>query len=104
MIYPVVTQETVVPPETTIDSITAPQEPVTNSVEDVPLAQLFAQIEKKIRHTENSKITVLITENESLKEELNTLKQELETAQQKNREGITLNILALTKAVMNKNK
>jgi hypothetical protein len=104
MTDPAVTQETTVPPETTIDSITAPQEPVTNNVEDVPLAQLFAQIEKKIRNTENSKITALITENESLKEELNTLKQELETARQKNPEGITLDILALTKAVMDRNK
>jgi FtsZ-binding cell division protein ZapB len=70
----------------------------------VPLAQLFAQIERKIRNTENSKITALITENESLKAELNTLKQEVETARQKNPEGITLDILALTKVVMDRNK
>jgi hypothetical protein len=104
MIDTIVTQETTVPPETTIDSVTAPQEPVTNSAEDVPLAQLFAQIEKKIRHIENSKITVLIIENGSLKEELKTLKQELETTRQKNPEGITLDILTLTKAVMDRNK
>jgi hypothetical protein len=43
-------------------------------------------------------------ENGSLKEELKTLKQELETARQKNLEGITLDILALTKVVMDRNK
>jgi hypothetical protein len=100
----VVTQETIVPPETTIDTITAPQEAVTNSAKDVPLAQMFAQIEEKIRHTENSKITALITENGILKEELKTLKQELEITRQRNPEGITLDILALTKYVMDRNK
>jgi hypothetical protein len=100
----IITHETIVPPETTIDSITAPQEPVTNSVEDVPLVELFSQIEKKIRHTEKSKINTLITENGSLKEELKTLKQELETTRQKNPKGINMDILALTKDVMDKNK
>jgi hypothetical protein len=80
MTDPAITQETVVPQETTIDSITAPQEPVTHNTEDVPLAQLFAQIERKIRNKKISKITALITENESLKEELNNLKQEVETS------------------------
>jgi regulator of replication initiation timing len=70
----------------------------------VPLAQFFAQIERKIRNIEKSKITSLITENESLKAELNTLKQEVDTVQQKNLEGITLDILALTKVVMDRNK
>jgi hypothetical protein len=74
MLDPTVTQETTVPPETTIDSITAPQEPVTNNVEDVPLAQVFAQIERKIRTIENSKIIALMTENEILRKELDTLK------------------------------
>jgi hypothetical protein len=80
MTDPTVTQETNVPQETTIESITTPQEPVTNNTEDVPLAQLFAQIERKNKNIENSKITALITENESLKAELNIPKQEVETA------------------------
>jgi hypothetical protein len=104
MTDPIVTQETTVPPETIIDSITAPKEPITNNTEDVPLAHLFAQIERKIRNIENSKITALITKNGSLKAELNTLKKEVETARQKNLEGINLDILALTKDVMDKNK
>ena len=53
---------------------------------------------------ENYKIIVLIIEDESLKEELNTLKDKLETARQKNLEGITLDILALTKSIMDRNK
>jgi hypothetical protein len=52
-------------------------EPVTQNSEDVPLAQLFAQIEKKIKDTENSRITELLKENDSLKEELTSLKEEL---------------------------
>jgi hypothetical protein len=46
----------------------------------VPLAQLFAQIEKKIKGTKNSRITELMKENDSLKEELNSLKKELQVA------------------------
>ena len=98
MTNPVVTQET------TIDSITAPQGPVTNNIEDVPLAQLFSQIERKIKNTKNSRIVALITENDNLKEELNTLKQEVEAAREKNLEGITLDILALKKVLMGGNK
>jgi hypothetical protein len=43
-------------------------------------------------------------ENESLKAELDSLKKELQVARQKNPEGITLDILALTKTVMNENR
>jgi hypothetical protein len=70
----------------------------------VPLAQLFAQIEIKIKNTKNSRIIALITENDNLKEELNTLKQEVEFARWKNTEGITMDILELTKDVMDINK
>jgi hypothetical protein len=73
-------QETTVPQATTIDSIAATQEPTTHHTEDVPLAQLFSQIERNIRNIENSRIFALIIENESLKAELNTLKQEVVAA------------------------
>jgi hypothetical protein len=46
----------------------------------------------------------LITENNNLKAEIKTLKQEVEVARQKNPEGITMDILALTKAVMGREK
>ena len=65
---------------------------------------MFAQIEIKIENTKNFRIIALIIENDNLKEELNTLKQEVEAARQKNLEGITLDILALTKAIMDRNK
>ena len=70
----------------------------------MPLAQLFSQIERKIKNIENSRIVALITENDNLKVELNTLKQEVEDTRWKNPEGITLDILALTKFVMDRNK
>jgi seryl-tRNA synthetase len=85
-------------------SVSATQEPVTQNSEDVPLAQLFTQIEKKIGHTENSRITELMKENESLKEDLDSLKKELQGTRQKNIDEITLDILALTKAVINQNR
>jgi regulator of replication initiation timing len=72
------------------------QEPVTQNREvndDVPLAQLFAQIEKKIKGTKNARIE-LMKENESLKSELDSLKKELQVARQKNPEESTLDILA----------
>jgi hypothetical protein len=65
---------------------------------------LFAQIEQKIKNTENSRIVALITENANLKAELKTLKQEVAAARQKNPEGITMDILALTKVVLGRNK
>jgi hypothetical protein len=80
------------------------QEPTAQHAEDVPLANLFAQIEKKIKNTENSKIVALITENNNLKAEIKTLKHEVEAARQKNPEGITMDILALTKVVMGREK
>jgi hypothetical protein len=52
--------ELVVTQELAIISVSATQEPVTQNSEDnddVPLAQLFSQIEKKIQCTENSRIT-----------------------------------------------
>jgi hypothetical protein len=49
-------------------------EPVTKNREDVPLAHLFSQIEKKIKDTENSRITELLKENDSLKADLASLK------------------------------
>jgi FtsZ-binding cell division protein ZapB len=94
----------IVPQEPVLTDTVVTQEPTTQPDEDVPLAQLFAQIERKIKNTENSRIDALITEYDNLKEELNTLKQEVEAARQKNPEGITSDILALTKAVMDRNK
>jgi hypothetical protein len=79
---------------------TVTQEPAPQHVEDVPLAQ----IEQKIKNTKNPKIATLITENNNLKAELKTLKQEVAAARQKNPEGITLYILALTKVVMGRDK
>jgi hypothetical protein len=70
----------------------------------VPLAQLFSQIEQKIKNIENSRIATLITENDNLKAELKTLKQEVVVARQKNPDGITLDVLALTKSIMGRNK
>jgi hypothetical protein len=104
-----VTQEPTVhvetdPQEPVLTDTTVTQEPAPQHAEDVPLAQLFAQIEKKIKNTENSRIAALITENDNLKAELKTLKQEVAAARQKNPDGITLDILALTKVVMGRNK
>jgi hypothetical protein len=65
---------------------------------------LFAQIEKKIKNIENSRIDALIIENDNLKVELKTLKQEVAATRQKNPEGITMDILALTKVVLGRNK
>jgi hypothetical protein len=53
------------------------QEPITQHSEDVPLAYLFSQIEKKIKDTKNSMISELMMENEILKIELASLKKEL---------------------------
>jgi hypothetical protein len=69
--------ESVVTQERTLVNVSTTQEPVTKNSEDVPLAQLFSQIEKKIKDTENSKITELRKENESFKAELDSLKKEL---------------------------
>jgi hypothetical protein len=70
----------VVPQEPVLTDTIVTQEPATQHVKDVPLAQLFAQIEQNIKNTKNSRITALITENDNLKVELNTLKQEVEAA------------------------
>jgi len=43
----------------------------------VQLAQLFAQIEKKIQGTKNYRIIELMKENDYLKAELDSLKKEL---------------------------
>jgi regulator of replication initiation timing len=96
--------ELAVTQEPVIMSVSSTQELVTQNSEDVPLAQLFAQIEKKITHTENSRITELMKENESLKAELDSLKKELQVARQRNLDEITLDILALTKAAMTQNR
>jgi hypothetical protein len=96
-------------PESTVASeqvpgVTATQELVTQTCEDVPLAQLFAQIEKKIQDTTNSRITELLKENDNLKEELDTLRDELQVTRQNNPEGIALDILSLRKVVMNQHR
>jgi regulator of replication initiation timing len=99
--------ELVVTQEPTIISVSATQEPVTKNNEDnddVPLAQLFSQIEKKIKGTENSRITELMKENDSLKAELDSLKKELQVARQKNSEESTLDILAQATTIMNENR
>jgi hypothetical protein len=70
----VVTQEPV------IMSVSATKESVTQHSEDVPLSQLFAQIEKKIKDTENSRISELMKENESFKAELASLEKELQVS------------------------
>jgi hypothetical protein len=62
------------PQEPVPTATTVPQEPAPQHVEDVPLAQLFAQIEKKINNTKNSRIAALLIENNNLKAELKTLK------------------------------
>jgi hypothetical protein len=91
-------------PQEQVMGVSATQEPVTQNSEDVPLAHLFSQIEKKIKDTKNSRITELLKENDSLKAELASLKEELQVARQKNPEGIALDILSLTKAVMDQNR
>jgi hypothetical protein len=88
------------PQEPVLIATTVTQEPAPQHAEDVPLAQ----IEQKIKNTKNSRIAALITENNNLKAELKTLKQEVAAARQKNPEGITLDILSLTKAVMGREK
>jgi len=55
------------PQELVLTDTTVTQESSPQHAEDVPLAQLFAQIEKKIKNTENSRIDALITENANLK-------------------------------------
>jgi hypothetical protein len=110
-----VLKNTDVPQSSTVHVKTNPQEPVPKDTtvtqestpqhaQDVPLAQLFAQIEHKIKNTENARIVALKIENANLKAELKTLKQEVVDAQQKNPEGITMDILALTKVVLGRNK
>jgi hypothetical protein len=77
MLELVVTQETAAQKETITQEQVMPKVDVTQHSEDVPLAQLFSQIEKKIKDTENSRISKLMKENESLKIELASLKKEL---------------------------
>ena len=96
--------ELVVTQESIIMNVSATQEPVTQNSEDVPLAQLFSQIEKKIKDTKNSRIFELMKENESLKAELTSLKKELQVARQRNPNKLTLDILALTTTIMNQNR
>jgi len=63
------------------------QEPVTETREDnddVPLAQLFSQIEKKIQGIENVRIAELRKENDHLKAQLDSLTKDLQVAQQRN--------------------
>jgi peptidoglycan hydrolase CwlO-like protein len=78
-----IAQEETVPQELVMPELVVTQEPITQNSEDnddVPLAQLFSQIEKKIHSTQNSKITELQKENERLKAELDSLKKELQVA------------------------
>jgi hypothetical protein len=84
--------------------VSSTQEPVTQTCKDVPLTQRFSQIEKKIQDTANSRITELLKENDSLKDEVASLRDELQVAQQKNPDGIALDILSLRKDVMDQNK
>jgi hypothetical protein len=73
-------QEETVPQEPIMPGLAVIEEPVTQNNEDnddVALAQLFSQIEKKIKSTENSRITELMKENDNLKAELASLKKEL---------------------------
>jgi hypothetical protein len=95
--------ESTVAPEQVL-GVSATQEPVTQTCEDVPLAQLFSQIEKKIQDTTNSRITELLKENDSLKAELASLRDELQVARQNNPEGIALDILSLRKVVMDQHR
>jgi hypothetical protein len=53
---------------------------------------------------ENSKITKVMKENDSLKEELDSLKKELQVSRQKNSKDSTLDILAQETIVMNENR
>jgi hypothetical protein len=92
------------PQEPILTAKAVTQEPAPQHAEDVPLANLFAQIEQKIKNIENSRINALKTENSNLKAEIKTLKQEVEAARQKNPEGITMDILALTKLLWAKKK
>jgi hypothetical protein len=62
------------PQEPVLIDTSVTQEPTTKHAKDVPLSQLFAQIEQKIKNIENSRIAALITENDNLKAELKTLK------------------------------
>jgi hypothetical protein len=76
-------QEETVPQEPVIPELAVTQEPITKNNEDnddVPLAQLFSQIEKKIKSTGNSRITKLMKKNDSLKAELAPIKKELQAA------------------------
>ena len=89
--------ELAVPQEPIIMSVSTTQEPVTQNNEDnddVPLTQLFSQIEKKIQGTKKSKITAPMKENDNFKEKLDSLKKELQVARQKNSEESTFDILA----------
>jgi hypothetical protein len=51
------------PQEPVLMDTAVTQEPTPQHAEDVPLAQLFAQIEKKIKNTENSRIGQDCTNN-----------------------------------------
>jgi hypothetical protein len=53
--------------------LAATQESITKNSDDLPLSQLFSQIEKKIKDTKNSRIIELMRENESLKTEVASL-------------------------------
>jgi regulator of replication initiation timing len=100
-------QEETVPQEPVMPELVVTQEPVTKNSEDnddVPLAQLFSQIEKKIQGTKNSRISELMKENDRLKAELDSLKKELQVARQRNPEESTLDILAQATVVMNENR
>jgi hypothetical protein len=70
-------QKETVPQEPIMPEAVVTKEPITQHSEDVLLSQLFAQIEKKIKDTKNSRISELMKENESLKEELASLKKML---------------------------
>jgi hypothetical protein len=100
-------QEETVTQEPVMSEVVVTQEPVTQTREDnddVPLAQLFSQIEKKIQGIENSRITELMKENVHLKAQLDSLMKDLQVAQQQNSENSTLGILAQATTVMNENR
>jgi hypothetical protein len=90
-----------------MQDVTVTQEPVTKTREDnddVPLSQLFAQIEKKIQGIENAKIDELRKENDHLKAQLNSLTKDLQDAQQRNSGNSTLGILSQATTVMKENE
>jgi hypothetical protein len=100
-------QEEVVTQEPVMPDVTVTQEPVTETREDnddVPLAQLFSQIEKKIQGIENARIVELRKENDHLKAQLDSLTKDLQVAQQRNSGNSTLGILAQATTVMKENE